>query len=170
MNGTENKENTPVLIKDVLAYFKDARNNEPDWESNLNTYRQKVLTRLEVIERAVPFWLDFVANHPLMYAVRTWGIEDFAILIGRGAVYPSESTHRKLFKDGEEVWLVAQKGLGHERERRGRPSKVNEHNQFLIYDYWSRGMYTQEELAKMFKVGIATIKRIISKWKVERNI
>jgi hypothetical protein len=166
MNETEKRPAPFATIRDLLNYYREAEKKEADW-LGLEQF-ERVFNRLQLIECAIPSWLDFAIDHPLIYAVERWDYEDFHVLIGRGAVKPREPMFKKLYQTGQEIWMFAQQGLG--GERRGRPSTLHKQQELQIYESWSRGFHTQQELADIHRVGIATIKRIIKKYKPENRI
>lgn len=158
----------PNTFRAMLVAYRVAREQQ-DERMKLAIY-EKVANRLELVACAVPSWLDLDITHPLRYAIEHWKVEDFALLIGRAGVFPIEPGYQKLFQTPEDIWYMAQRGLGGDPEKRGRPSKLSESEQLLIYEQWSRGFHTQEELASLYNLGIATIRRIVKKWKPEHKI
>ena len=152
----------------MLAAYRGIQ-AQHDERMKLDIYA-KIAKRLELVACAVPSWLDLDITHPLRYAIEQWKVEDFALLIGRAGVFPIEPGYERLFQTPEDIWNVAQRGLGGDPERRGRPSKLSDSEQLLIYEQWSRGFHTQEELASLYNLGIATIRRIVKKWKPEHKI
>jgi hypothetical protein len=155
-------------IRDTLTDLREAGERGED-RTRLE-YWVRRRRRLEVIERAVPAWLDLPAAHPQHRAIDKWTSAEFAVLIGRAVVYPAEPGDYEALQDPRILWDFAGAGLGGNPDRRGRPSRLSTQDQILIYDLWSHGVSTQERLANQFHVSIATVKRIIRKWKPGHNI
>lgn len=62
------------------------------------------------------------------------------------------------------VWdILKERGLV--GNGRGRPIKLTHTRQVEIYELWAGKHATQEELAEKYSVGIATIERVIRRWK-----
>jgi hypothetical protein len=155
-------------IRDILTELREAKERGEEWTGLEYAARRR--RRLEVIERAVPAWLDLPAAHPLHRAIDRWPSEEFAVLIGRAVVYPEEPGDYGALQDPRTLWDFARAGLGGNPDRRGRPSNLSTEDQILIYDLWSHGVSTQAQLADQFKVSIATIKRVIARWRPGHNI
>ena len=104
-------------------------------------------------------------DHELRTAIDEWDSYDFAALLGRMIVLPRELGNRSLLIDHNFRWVMTSIGLGNTTHKRGRPLAVGETEQRLIYTLWTIDYRTQEQLAQEFNIGIATVQRIIRKWK-----
>ena len=140
---------------DSLLRFRE-RGELGDWTPRL-------LTRLELIERLLPAWLNLPLQGPATAAIEDWDTFDFGSLIGRAVVLPIEQGD--YFVNPTRQWEVCSIGLGYDGNRRGRPQSVGKLNQLLIYHLWASGAKTQAELAEDYGIGIATVGRIVRRWK-----
>lgn len=149
-----------------LNFLKGARDAG---EETINTPRwEKVIGRLEIVEGAVPSWMDFEqAIHPLWGALDTWNSSEFAILIGRAVVYPKELGWDGQFQTPQQLWEFASMGLGGTQKTAGRQSKLSREQQIQVYDLASKAQIPYEQLAEMYEVSIKTIQRIVKKWQKE---
>ena len=132
-------------------------------QGELDGWAPRLLIRLEILARLLPKWLGLPFKGEWTTALEEWDTLDFGSLIGRALVLPFEQGD--YFEDAERQWTIASIGLGHDGQRVGRPQKVGKLNQLLIYHLWASGAKTQQELADDYEIGIATVGRIIRKWK-----
>ena len=162
----ENQEKTLLTLRETLAHlrhYRDIGDLNDYWGTNL-------LRRLEIVEQIIPQWLDFhFSIHPLADALDSWDVNQFSILIGRAAVYPTQVGWEDYFKDkdAQGIWEFAQSGLGGDRAESGQKPKLDKWQQRVVYDLWSKSDLTQEDLANMYKVSRMTIRRAIERWKKE---
>ena len=152
---SEPPKNKNLTLKGYLESLR--RLNDDHWTA------KRALKRLELIETFMPEWLIFDPIEDAGEAVLYWDTLDFGTLLGRGMILKIEQG--EYFDNPTHSWNIASLGLGDLTERRGRPEKIPKLNQILIYHLWAAGVKTQHELAEDYGIGIATVQRIIRKWK-----
>ena len=145
-------------------YLNNLRNTFVDRQT-LRVPYLNTLQRLEQVNYYLPAWLAFGYNHPLREAIQHWDTLDFGAMIGRALTLAWETRNsEKPYFEPEELWTVASAGLGKD-DRRGRTQKVSDLDQARMYILWSRGGRTQQELAEEYEVSLATVERIVKRFK-----